>query len=132
MLRPEVSAARRLRREMSLSEVLLWQRLRDRGDRPSFRRQHPIGPYVADFYCPAARLVIEIDGEVHADTARIAFDDRRDQFLQENGYQVLRFTAADVLKDVDAAANAIVSLAALPLHPQPAAGGPPPRAGEDF
>ena len=117
---------------MSLPEVLLWQRLRGRGDRPSFRRQHPIGPYVADFYCPAARLVIEIDGEVHADTARIALDDRRDHLLQENGYQVLRFTAADVLKDVDAAANAIVSLAALPLHPQPAAGGPPPRAGEDF
>ncbi len=51
MLRPEVSIARKLRREMSLPEVQLWQRLRGRVGRFRFRRQHPIGPYVVDFYC---------------------------------------------------------------------------------
>jgi len=90
MLRPEVSTARRLRREMSLPEVLLWERLRGRRNGLSFRRQHPIGPYVADFDCAAARLVVEVDGEAHADASRSASDDYRDQFMQENGYQVLR------------------------------------------
>jgi very-short-patch-repair endonuclease len=115
---------------MSLPEVLLWERLRGRRNGLSFRRQHPIGPYVADFYCAAARLVVEVDGETHADAWRSASDDYRDQFMQENGYQVLRLTAADVLKDVDVAATAILSLAARPLHHP--SDGPPPRAGEDF
>ncbi|WP_294099475.1 DUF559 domain-containing protein [Sphingomonas sp.] len=128
--RPEVSTARKLRRGMSLPEVLLWQRLRGAQTGLKFRRQHPVGPYVADFYCVSARLVVEVDGEVHA--GRTEKDRERDRFLQENGYEVLRVNAADVLKNVDAAAEAIASLAARPLHHRPAAGGPPPRAGEDL
>ena len=55
--------AKDLRRSMSPPEVLLWTRLRVlRGDGPTFRRRHPIGPYIADFYCAAAKLVIEVDG----------------------------------------------------------------------
>jgi very-short-patch-repair endonuclease len=115
---------------MTLPEVLLWQRLRGGQAGPKFRRQHPIGPYIADFYCVAARLVIEVDGEIHA--GRTEQDRDRDRFLRENGYEVLRLRAADVLKNVDVAAEAIASLAARPLHHRPAAGGPPPRAGEDL
>ena len=67
--------ARRLRRELTLPEKLLWVRLR-RSDL-NFRRQHPIGHYVLDFYCPAAKLAIEVDGAAHDFGDRPARDDRR-------------------------------------------------------
>ena len=132
MQRPEVYTARRLRKDMSLPEVLLWQRLRGGASGVKFRRQHPIGPYVADFYCRALRLVIEIDGQGHNHGAQPLHDDRKTQFLEENGYQVFRIAAADVLKDADQVADAIRLLVANPLHHQPLAGGPPPRAREDL
>jgi very-short-patch-repair endonuclease len=68
MRAPEtLGKAKRLRREMTAPEVRLWQQLRVRGpDRPVFRRQHPIGPYVLDFYCPAAKLCVEVAEAVMA------------------------------------------------------------------
>jgi very-short-patch-repair endonuclease len=117
---------------MSVPEVLLWQRLRRGQGGARFRRQHPIGDYVTDFYCAAARLVIEVDGAVHADAARMERDRIRDKFMADKGYNVVRILTADILRDVDQVAAAIVALAASPLHHQPAAGGPPPRSGEDF
>jgi very-short-patch-repair endonuclease len=130
--RPETYIARKLRREITLPEVLLWQRLRGKAGGIKFRRESPIGPYVADFYCSKARLVIEIDGEAHNRSERPVRDANRDAFLRENGYKVLRISASDILKDVDAAADLIVrsSQAEIPLH-QPLA-GPRPRAGEEF
>ncbi len=118
---------------MTLPEVLLWQRLRRRQGGVKFRRQHPIGRYVADFYCPAARLVIEIDGEIHNRGDRPAHDIRRDALLRENGLNILRIAAADVLRDADEVAEAI-ALAARPLHHPAMPGGPPPHAmhGEDI
>jgi very-short-patch-repair endonuclease len=130
--RPEVYAARQLRSEMSLPEVLLWQRLRGAKAGLKVRRQHAIGPYVVDFFCSPLRLVIEIDGKVHEQGSQPAHDAEKDAFLTENGFRVIRIAAADVLKDVDAVADRIGALAARPLHHQPAADGPPPRAGEDF
>ncbi|WP_367113614.1 endonuclease domain-containing protein [uncultured Sphingomonas sp.] len=130
MLRPEVSAARRLRRDMPLPEVQLWQRLCGSPRGVRFRRQHPIGPYVVDFYCAKASLVFEIDGMAHDCADRPARDALRDAFLTENGHRVVRIAAARVLADAQATADAIVSLAARPLH-RPA-DGPPPRAGEDL
>jgi very-short-patch-repair endonuclease len=129
MLRPEVHLARKLRREMNYPEVLLWQRLRSSVSGLRFRKQHPIGSYVVDFYHAPNRLVVEVDGEIHATAEAIAHDRERDRFLALNHYNVTHIAAADVLKDADAAAASIVSLAASPLH-RPA-GGPPPRAGED-
>ena len=67
--------ARRFRRELSLPEKLLWVRIR-RGEL-HFRRQHPVGEYVLDFYCPAAKLAIEVDGAAHDFGDRPARDDRR-------------------------------------------------------
>ena len=130
MRRPETYLARKLRREMTLPEVLLWQRLRGNAASVRFRRQHPIGPYIADFFCTAHKLVIEIDGKDHDGAEKAEHDARRDAFLKENGYQVLRIAAADVLKDVDAVAQAIVARAASPLHHP--SDGPPPRAGEEL
>ena len=114
---------------MSLPEALLWQRLRGAPEGISFRKQHPIDPYVADFYCSTAKLVIEVDGTAHDRGDRPRRDHARDAFLAERGYRVLRIMAEDVLKDPESVAASIVSCAANPLH-QPAA-GPPPRPGED-
>lgn len=130
-LRPEVARARSLRRSMTLPEVMLWQRLRGQPGGIRFRRQHPIGTYIADFYCARARLVVEVDGHIHAGASARMHDRGRDQFMRENGFRVVRVSAADVLRDVEAVAASIVAHAARPLHHQPSADGPPPRTGED-
>ena len=113
---------------MSLPEVLLWEQFRGQKTGVKFRHQHPIGPYVCDFYCAAAKLAVEVDGEFHGRADRPQRDADRDQFFEQNGYRVLRVAAGDVLRDIEAVVTMIVSSAARPLH-QPAA-GPPPRAGE--
>ena len=130
MLRPETVVARNLRKDMSLPEVMLWQQLRGRKSGLKFRRQHPIGPYVVDFYCSQASLIIEIDGEAHNRGEHPLQDLSRDQFLEENGYRVVRIAAVDVLRDVEAVMAFIIAQVASPLHHSPAASGPPPRAGE--
>ena len=127
MLRPEVATARRLRRNMSLPEVLLWERLRGQRTGLRFRRQHPIGPYIAHFYAATERVVIEIDGETHGRGEQLAHDRMRDEFLEENGCRVLRIAAAEVLRDVEAVVVSIVTFASRPLHH--ASHGPPPRSG---
>ena len=97
--------ARRLRRQLSLPEMLLWRLLRLNRRELRFRRQHPIGPYVADFYCPAARLVIEVDGATHDFSA--PSDAARDAYIQAIGLKVVRVAAADVLASPEAVADAI-------------------------
>ena len=91
--------ARRLRRDMTLPEVVLWRELRRRQWGMHFRKQHPIGPYVLDFYCSQHRLAVEVDGFVHGLPGQAARDERRDVWLTEQGIRVLRFAAADVLND---------------------------------
>ena len=92
--------ARALRREMTLPEVVLWRALR-RGavGRLRFRRQHPVGPYVLDFYCAAARLAVEVDGAVHDVPEQATHDERRMAWLAERGIRVLRVPAQEVLRD---------------------------------
>ena len=74
---------------MTDSERLLWSRIRLEQFGVKFRRQHPIGSYICDFACLAPKLVIELDGSQHADNA--AYDKRRDEYIQEQGFVVLRF-----------------------------------------
>jgi ATP-dependent DNA helicase RecQ len=96
-----IDKARDLRRDMSLPEVQLWQALRgEKLGGLKFRRQHPISPYVLDFYCAGARLAVEIDGDSH--DGRAAQDARRDAFLLEQGIRTLRIPARDVLNDLPA------------------------------
>src|SRR3954471_12176340 len=95
-----VLRARSLRREMTLPEGMLWQVLKQRPDGLKFRRQHPIGRCVVDFYCPTARLVIEVDGEAHSMGDRPQRDARRDQWVRDQGLHVLRFEARDVIIDL--------------------------------
>ena len=103
-----VLRARQLRRSMSLPEAYLWQVLRRRPDGLKFRRQHPFERYTADFYCAAARLVVEIDGASHGMGDNPALDRERDRAMLEQGLQVIRFNADDVIKDVESVVTAIV------------------------
>ena len=109
---------------MTDAETALWWRLRHRqlnGHR--FRQQVPIGPYIADFACLAARLVVEVDGGQHIDDADR--DERRTAWLEERGYRVLRFWNTDVLTNIEAVLETM--LRALPAAPPPR---PSPARGE--
>ena len=102
-----VLRARALRRDMTLPEGMLWQVLRQRPEGLKFRRQHPLGAYVVDFYCPSAMLVIEVDGQSHSMGGRPLRDARRDGWLRAQGLRVIRLDAAEVLKDVHSIASSI-------------------------
>jgi len=97
-----------LRRTPSLPEGLLWQILRTRPADLKFRFQHPFERCTVDFYCPGARLVIEVDGDGHSMGDNPQRDAARDRWLEQKGLQVLRFDAADVLKDVESVVRAIL------------------------
>jgi very-short-patch-repair endonuclease len=103
-----VPKARQLRASMSLPEVLLWRLLRDRPDDVKFRRQHPIGAYVLDFYCAEAKVCVEIDGVSHDMGDMPARDELRDDRLRQYGIDVVRIPAADVLRSPEDVAEAIV------------------------
>jgi len=97
----------RLRREQTDAERKLWSRLRDRrlfGAR--FRRQHPIGPFISDFCCTEAKLVIELDGRQHA--LRLSDDQVRTKYLESQGYVVIRFWDNDVLTNMAGVLHRIV------------------------
>ncbi|MBN9037042.1 MAG: endonuclease domain-containing protein [Rhizobiales bacterium] len=99
--------ARKLRRDMTDAGAKLWSELRDRRlDTTKFRRQAPIGPFVADFLCSEARLIVEIDGSQHADSKR---DRARDAELRARGFRVLRFWNDDVMRDLRAVCDTIVA-----------------------
>jgi very-short-patch-repair endonuclease len=103
-------SARQQRRAMSPPEVKLWALLRRSPGGVRFRRQYPIGPYVADFYCPVAKLVIEIDGMIHERAEAIARDRIRDDYLRALGLEVIRIPAIEVLADPVAIAGGLVRL----------------------
>jgi len=87
--------ARELRHEMTPQERHLWYDFL-RPYRPKFYRQRPIGPYIADFVCPLAALVVELDGGQHYDEEHLAYDEQRTKYLLSQGYRVLRLINTDV------------------------------------
>ena len=95
------SCSRRLRSTMTDAEVRLWGRLRKRRPGIPFYRQKPLGPYVVDFFGPAAGLVIEVDGGQHFEDAGLRADAVRDAYLARMGLRVLRFTNTEVLLDLE-------------------------------
>jgi very-short-patch-repair endonuclease len=122
--------ARALRRTMTLPEVVLWQAIRRHKLGVHFRRQHPIGPWILDFYCDARALAVEIDGACHEDPERIARDRRRTAWLERQGIVTLRIPARAVLGNLDGVLTGLAArLADGPLHH--ASHGPPPPAGEE-
>ena len=123
-----VAQARRLRKNMSLPEVLLWNLLKGQPQGVKFRRQHPSGKIGMDFYCLDARLVIEVDGFAHDTGDRPERDERRDAWLRSHNLETVRIPASEVLKDAVAVAESIIAMALsrLPLHHPAKAGNAPP------
>jgi len=118
----ETLNAQRLRREATTPERILWRAISKRQlEGWKFSRQMPIGPFVADFLCREAKLVIELDGISH--DARQDEDRRRDSYLRVQGYWTLRFSNADVMSNLEGVLMTIV--AALNSGPPPA----PPACG---
>ncbi len=110
--------AKHLRREMTEQERTLWKHLRDqRLGSAKFRKQQPIGPYITDFVCQDARLIVEADGSQHADSD---YDVRRDAFLKSKGYRVMRFWNNEIMINLNGVLEAIYH--ALTTHPSPARG----------
>jgi len=101
--------ARNLRRSYTDVEMKVWQKLRNRQLGVDFRRQHPVGNFVLDFYAPAVRLAVEIDGSQHAQTATIAGDQSRTRWLEERGVTVLRIWNSDVVQNVSGVLEVIAA-----------------------
>jgi len=96
--RDKVAFAREQRRQATPAETQLWLALRRQALGAKFRRQHPIGDCVLDFYCKEQRLAIEVDGAIHKGQAE--YDEWRDKQLSECGIRTVRFTDTDVLEDL--------------------------------
>jgi very-short-patch-repair endonuclease len=120
--RETTERARALRRSPSKSEALLWLHLRGSALGVRFRRQHPIGPYFADYCCLRRRLVVEVDGPDHDE----AHDARRDAFMAGQGFRVVRFSTEAVTREtegvVDVIRHALEARDATPTHPSPLQG----------
>jgi len=103
-----IGRARYLRRAATVAERRLWKALRRDGvDGLHFRRQQPIGPYIADFFCPSAKLVIELDGYFHTAPLRIEQDAARTAWLRARGYRVLRLRNELIFDAFEAVLDAI-------------------------
>jgi very-short-patch-repair endonuclease len=120
----KTARARQLRREGTQVEMRLWSKLRGgRLDGLSFRRQHPAGAYVLDFYCPQLRLSIELDGSQHSEAKHLARDEKRSVWLRACGVTELRFWNNDVTQNLDGVLEAIKATA----NELRACGGTPTR-----
>lgn len=103
--------ARHLRRNQTEAERKLWVYLREmKHDGFHFRRQCPVGPYIADFLCYSARIVVEVDGGQHGMDAGIEHDRRRDGWFVTNGYRVLRYWNNDVLANTEGVVETILAV----------------------
>jgi very-short-patch-repair endonuclease len=100
--KPVKARAREIRHSLTLEEQILWLRLRNRQLGVKFRRQVPIGPFIVDFCCHEALLVIELDGKTHLEQDQAALDSARTEWLAEVGYRVLRFWNNEVRIDTEA------------------------------
>ncbi len=104
----QTDLARQLRQKQTPAEAALWASLRRKQlDGLQFRRQHPIGPYVVDFCCPATGLVIELDGDIHDEANHAAYDQDRTDYLSALGYRVLRIRNEVVLSNMQSALDRI-------------------------
>ncbi|HET7678798.1 MAG TPA: DUF559 domain-containing protein [Xanthobacteraceae bacterium] len=107
------SRAKKLRQTMTPAEILLWRHIKaHRIDGLGFRRQAAIGPYIADFVCHGAWLIIELDGASHEFSSQVAHDKRRDAWFASQGYMVLRYLNEDVFSNLAGVVEAIRAAAA--------------------
>ena len=101
--------SRNLRNNQTEAEKTLWERVRNNHIGYKFYRQKPVGDYIVDFYCPKAKLIIEVDGAQHFTPEGKANDKTRDEVMQGLGFTVLRFTNSEVLKKTDKVMKMIVN-----------------------
>jgi very-short-patch-repair endonuclease len=131
----QLARARDQRRAMTHAETIMWQCLRDRRSGEKFRRQVPIGPYVGDFVCVRARIIIELDGPPHEKADQQVRDRRRDKWLASKGWRVLRFSNELVIGGTDILMNQINAAIAGAKSPSSAstasALAPPVNSGEE-
>jgi len=124
------SRARSLRKRMTPPERRLWNVLKGRPDGFKFRRQHPLGPFVLDFFCHEAAVAVEIDGLAHELGSNPLRDIRRDAFVAEHGVTTLRFRAIDLRDNLEGVVTFIVDecrqRSPRQENPSTAFGGPPP------
>lgn len=93
--------AKALRKNMTEAEKVLWGYLKGGIDGFKFRRQHPIGVYIADFYCHKTKLVIELDGKIHDKPEVKILDEQRENELKRLGYEVIRFTNEELFQNIE-------------------------------
>lgn len=128
-----LARVRTLRRNATETETLLWSRLRNRQlEGFKFRHQVWLGPFIADFYCKEAKLIIEVDGSQHSERAK--YDHRRSEYLAQQGNRILRFWNNEVLENLDGVLIAIRAelLSRVPSPSRPAAqAGPLPLPGRE-
>lgn len=93
--------ARKNRTHMTLAEEVLWQHLRGNALGVKFLRQHAIGNYIVDFVCKQTGLIVEVDGEYHLTPEQQLLDEERSKYLEQEGFQVIRFTNEEVLYDTE-------------------------------
>lgn len=124
--------ARTLRKNTTDAERVLWIALREfKQAGLHFRKQAPIGPYVADFACHRARLIVELDGDQHGEDRNIVYDAKRTAFLNSRGYRVLRFANWEVLRERQRVLDVIFDAAKSPPPASPLRGlGTLPASGE--
>ena len=103
---------------MTKAEIILWSRLRSKKvNGYKFRRQQPIFDYIVDFYCDKLKLIVEVDGEIHAFTEETDYDAKRDKILKINGYNIIRLSNLEIETEIDSAINKIVSYISENLSP---------------
>lgn len=108
--------AKELRQAETPAEKMLWARLRNRQlGGFKFRRQHPLGPFIADFYCAECRLVVELDGSIH--DSQKAEDEQRTRQFEEFNYRVIRFSNEEILSNIESALQKILAACQIPLSP---------------
>ena len=109
-----LARARELRQPLTPQENKLWQRLRGKQlDGLKFRRQHPIYRFILDFYCPQQKLVIEIDGDAHAEPEQQRYDQARAEWLEQRGLRVIRFTNREVETNLEGVLMTIAQACAV-------------------
>jgi len=108
-----IAAARRLRQQPTLAERILWKELSNRQlNGLKFRFQHPVSSFIADFYCPEHRLIIELDGAIH--NQQTDYDQARTEKLQQLGYRVLRFRNPEITQNLAEVLQKILSATQSP------------------
>jgi very-short-patch-repair endonuclease len=118
-----VRMARKLLKEMSLPEVLLWVQLKQNPGGYRFRKQHPLGPYALDFCCVKARLVIEVDGTSHDMGDQPVRDQVRDAWVLRQGFDSMRIPAVEILKNMEGVLVSIVTACSERAKPNPHCNG---------